>query len=204
MISWKVLPQINYRRSLWKNGLGHTDEGAELRKGDFLFRISSAQVSQNSPFSLFPDHDRVLVILQGAGMRLKHQFEEDTPPEIAEVLPLEPYEFPGDIPSECELIEGPIRDFSLFFRKGHLESNVSVIRIEDSGYEWRPTGRWNYAFSLDQNVSCESPKQEQTPEPLGPGDTLQVKLDRPLKEDEFIRLRSVSGAQLLLVSLHPV
>src|SRR5207253_2061990 len=65
----------SYPRSLWRNGLGHTDQiaieppTAKLAAGDYLWRISTAQIARGSEFSLFPEHDRILVILAGAGVR---------------------------------------------------------------------------------------------------------------------------------------
>ncbi|HCM41418.1 MAG: hypothetical protein A2X97_07875 [Bdellovibrionales bacterium GWA1_52_35] len=207
MTDWRVLEQKQYRRATWKNGLGHTDEiaiyppGSELKRADFLFRLSSAEIAQNSPFSVFPDHDRVLIILKGQGIRLKHQFEEDAEPDFAELRPLELYEFPGDIPSECELLSGPIRDFSLFLRKGHLECSVEVITTHGDDYQWRPSGRWNFVYSIDSSITCESPDQKQT-SILEAGDTLQVELEKPLAENETIRLHGTGPAQLILINLY--
>src|SRR4051812_7066019 len=110
MTLWKTIPATSYTRSRWKNGLGYTDQiaiypgGADLKKGDFLWRLSSAKIEQRSGFSLFPEHDRVLVVVKGEGLGLAHTFEEGEPEEFAEVHPFMPYEFPGDVPSRCELL----------------------------------------------------------------------------------------------------
>jgi environmental stress-induced protein Ves len=129
------LPLVTYRRAAWKNGLGFTDEiaiypeGASLARGDFLWRVSSARIERSSPFSAFPHHDRVLVVLNGAGVRLSHQIAAGEPPDVVELPVLEPYDFPGDVPTQCELLGGPIRDLSVFVRKGEAHAEVEVLRI---------------------------------------------------------------------------
>lgn len=146
-----LLRPSQYRRSVWKNGLGHTDEiaiypeGADLKAGNFLWRISSAQIERASLFSVFPAHDRTLVILEGEGVRLTHTFEgtEDT----TDVGPLEPYDFPGDVPSRCELLGGSVRDLSVFIRKAEVDSLTEVQRVAAGDvWEWAPEGRWNFAY----------------------------------------------------------
>ena len=163
MSSWNILTKEKFRRSTWKNGLGHTDEiaiypaNATLQKGDFLWRLSSAQIERASPFSTFPNHDRVLVILKGAGIKLTHTFVEGEPEEAVDLPRLEPYEFPGDVPSRCELTGGAVTDFSIFVRKAEVEPFVEVIRMtEGEDYDWQPTGRWNFIFAVKNSVDLES------------------------------------------------
>src|SRR4051794_12660438 len=104
MSSSRIIQKENYKRSTWKNGLGFTDEIAiyppdsNLVQGNFLWRLSSARIEKASPFSAFPNHDRILLVLKGAGLKLIHTFEEGSEDEVIEVPKLEPYEFPGDVP----------------------------------------------------------------------------------------------------------
>ena len=196
MVSKKVLRKKDYPRATWKNGLGHTDEiaiyppGAELKKADFLWRVSSARIENAAPFSIFPAHDRVLVVLEGNGLKLTHTFEEGNE-DLVEVLPLSPYEFPGDVPSRCQLINGPITDLSVFVRKAETEALVEVIEVDDA-YPWKPAGRWNFAFAAAGDFS-----------EFARGDTLQVYLDEPLGEHEAIEIKSTGQApgKLVLISL---
>lgn len=163
-----LLPKSAFTRSLWKNGLGHTDQiaieppSADLKKGDYLWRISSATIAQASPFSVFPDHDRALVILNGTGLKLVHTDEGFE--EAVELPPLEPYEFPGDIQSRCELLDGPVRDLSVFFRKGMVSTSIEVIRIpEETAWDWIPEARWNFLFSVRGNFEvCTEGDQTET------------------------------------------
>ena len=133
----RCIEPSQYQRATWKNGLGFTDQiaihppGADLRRGDFLWRISSARIERSSPFSAFPEHDRILVVLEGEGVRLSHDFGEGGESDRVDLPALEPYEFPGDIATHCELMGGPIRDLSIFINKGRVSAMADVHRIDE-------------------------------------------------------------------------
>ncbi len=148
-----LVPKTSYTRLQWKNGLGYTDQigiepvGADLRAGNYDWRISTASITNASDFSVFPDHDRALVILNGGGLRLFHKDEEFE--DSVELPPFEIYEFPGDIRSRCELIDGPVQDLSVFFRKGVTNAEVEVVRIsEETAWNWTPRANWNYLVAI--------------------------------------------------------
>src|SRR3546814_2998707 len=60
----------------WKNGGGVTREiasggGTGSRPGpSWGWRVSLAEVAQDGPFSTFPETDRVIAVIDGAGMDL--------------------------------------------------------------------------------------------------------------------------------------
>lgn len=112
----------------WKNGRGTTTEIArEPAEGEFDWRISTAMVSANGPFSSFPGYDRVILTLEGAGMRLTH-------PELEKSVilgPLEPYSFSGDWATDCVLRRGPIRDFNVIARRGSVAPKIRVVSLEE-------------------------------------------------------------------------
>jgi len=207
-ITLSNLKHEQFKRQTWKNGLGFTDEisihpeTAELRRANFLWRISSARIEQASPFSVFPDHDRVIVILKGNGLRLTHTFDGD---EDSTVLPLlAPYEFPGDVPSRCELVSGGVTDLSVFFRKGEVDALVEVVDgpVEGSNFSWRPSGRWNFAFAARGSfeVAATSVVEADT---LDEGSALRVDLSEELTEEQVITFASnaASDGKLILISL---
>src|SRR5260221_10136315 len=74
MVTRSVLSLSDYRRIPWKNGGGYTTEIATHPPGSgfasFAWRISVADIEQDSPFSTFNGVDRTLVLLAGGGMRL--------------------------------------------------------------------------------------------------------------------------------------
>ena len=63
----------------WKNGGGSTSQiqifpqDADPAGESFLWRLSSAAVTDPGPFSLFKGYDRWLVILRGDGLVLTEQ-----------------------------------------------------------------------------------------------------------------------------------
>jgi|TARA_R110002096_G_scaffold416576_2_gene619327 uncharacterized protein len=99
----------------WKNGLGTTTELAICRHkvptGDspFLWRISIAGVSEDGPFSIFPNVDRNLMLISGNGITL------DGGSAGVGVLfkEMQVYSFPGDIEVNGKLADGPILDLNL-------------------------------------------------------------------------------------------
>jgi environmental stress-induced protein Ves len=218
----EILSHSSFKRQTWKNGLGHTDEiaihpaGADLRRGDFLWRLSSARIEQSSPFSVFPQHDRTLVVLRGAGVRLTHSFvvgssahhasEESEFEEAVDVGSMEPYEFPGDVPSRCELMDGPIEDLSVFIRKAEVEASVEIIDLPgdpEAEFAWSPHGRWNFAFAAQGRFKIDGPLLG-APALLGERDAVRAELDSPLDEGAAIRFRADHGnGQLVIVTLNP-
>lgn len=174
MQNFELISTDRYQRAQWKNGLGHTDQiaihpaNADLRKGDFLWRISTARIENASDFSLFPDHDRNLIILEGAGVRLTHTFPEADASDTVELPRLEPYEFPGDVPSRCELIRGPVNDFSVFVRKGEAFAQIEIQTASgDQEIEWTPEGQWNFIYVVEGALLVDSTR-------VNAGETLRM------------------------------
>jgi len=208
MNSFEIVPKQKYKRLTWKNGLGFTDEiaiypeGAELKRADFLWRLSSAKIDQASPFSAFPNHDRVLLVLKGQGVRLSHCFEEGQEEEQVDVLPFEPYEFPGDISSRCDLISGPITDLSVFVRKAEVETLVETVEVEEGdSFPWIPAGTWNFVFAAQGSFEVVPPLQKRV-QLLNEGDTLRAQLNEPISEEDPVQIRSILGAgKLVVISL---
>jgi len=210
------LPKQSYKRLTWKNGLGFTDEigiypkDSELRLGNFLWRISTAQIEKSSPFSIFPDHDRILVLLEGGAsgnvagdrgnpaiMRLTHSLEGDESAMEEELGVLVPYEFPGDVPTRCELISGLVTDLSVFFRKGQIQAEVLVHPMSRGEFlVWQPRGGWNFAFAACGNFRV-----------LAGGDSLFLENDPENDPNEEQTLESYcftpaeDGAALISISL---
>ena len=117
---WRVMP--------WKNGGGITremaifPEGATLGAGDFLWRVSSADVSTGGPFSLFPEHDRLLFLLSGGGVILSGEGRE-----VRLDRPLKGHRFRGDTPYGCTLLNGPVTDFNVIWRRDVLNCTYRIV-----------------------------------------------------------------------------
>jgi environmental stress-induced protein Ves len=199
-----LIPKESYIRSLWKNGLGHTDQiaiepaGSDLRTGNYLWRMSSAAITSASAFSLFPDHDRALIILSGAGVRLVHEvdgFEDEN-----ELPPLEPYEFPGDIASRCELLDGPVQDLSIFFRKGVVGASIEVVRFgEDTVWNWEPHASWDFIVAVQG--AFEVAVAEESVETLAAGSAYRFDGGKGSDSSSFPVVAHAPGSVLIAIQL---
>ncbi|SAL31287.1 hypothetical protein AWB73_02684 [Caballeronia turbans] len=122
----------------WKNGGGMTREiaagppGASLDA--FAWRLSLADVASDGAFSSFAGVDRVLVLLDGAGMRLTEAEGRvhtlDAPLAIAR--------FAGETPIHATLIDGPTRDFNVMVRRDRARATVHARRAScslDAGHD---------------------------------------------------------------------
>ena len=124
------VPRANARRMPWRNGGGQTEElvlwpaGSSLDSADFRWRLSIAEVHESGSFASFPRCERILVVVEGAGLILTH---EDAAPR-ARLRPLEPYRFSGHWRTDCELADGPVRAFNLFLHPD-IRSAVQAVRI---------------------------------------------------------------------------
>lgn len=122
MTALRLLRAHDYRRMAWKNGGGITTEIAR-REGDgdaFDWRISIAEIAQDGDFSIFPDVDRELMLLEGGGVELA--IGNDEP--IALTRRYQKHAFPGEAPVSCRLIDGPTRDFNLMVRRGRYAAEL--------------------------------------------------------------------------------
>ena len=110
----------------WKNGGGVTTEIAVFPPGadmdTFDWRVSTALVAQDGPFSAFPGVTRWLFLSQGDGFVL--DFADGTSLRIAESGPV--HEFDGGIGTDCTLIGGESRDINVMARDG---VRMAVARV---------------------------------------------------------------------------
>lgn len=98
----------------WKNGGGETAEIVVSPAGagidDFDWRISTAVVAADGPFSVFPGVDRVLAVIEGAMVLtmdgVPHRLSADSAPLA----------FPGDLPCEAR-VESAVLDFNVMVRR---------------------------------------------------------------------------------------
>ncbi|WP_405786259.1 HutD family protein [Streptomyces sp. NBC_01367] len=122
-----VLRAADRTATVWKNGGGVTREIAAWPDGadmdGFGWRASLAEVAADGPFSAFPGIGRTLTLAEGAGMDLT----------VAGVRRLvderfAPQDFPGDEPTDCRLLRGPVVNFNVMYRRGVVEAQTAVVR----------------------------------------------------------------------------
>lgn len=130
----------------WKNGGGTTVEVASFPEGStvdtFGWRISMADVASDGPFSNFPEIDRTLLLIEGAGIEIEvagHSHRLDpASPLLA---------FPGDVPTEARLLSGPIRDLNIMTRRGHFSHRATFVQAGD--ITLAPQSSAAFIFALD-------------------------------------------------------
>lgn len=156
----RVLRAAGRAAAPWKNGGGVTREIAADPPGaamdDFAWRVSLADVPGDGPFSAFPGVSRTLTVVEGAGMELT---VGDSTPLVAERFA--PRDFAGDARTYGRLLEGPVVNLNVMYRRALTGALVSVVRgrltvgvppggavllvaldgsavLDDAGYELEP------------------------------------------------------------------
>jgi environmental stress-induced protein Ves len=113
----------------WKNGGGVTREIAAMPAGagmaEFDWRISVADIAADGPFSAFPGIDRQIVLLDGAGVRLR---ADDGSFDHRLDAVGEPFAFAGETGVHACLLDGATRDFNVMTRRGRARARVSSAR----------------------------------------------------------------------------
>ena len=114
----------------WANGGGTTYQvaiaPADATLDEFSWRISLADIDSSGPFSSLLGIDRLLVVIDGAGMDLTIDGETRT------IARLTPISFAGESVTTCELTTGPTRDLNIMTRRDACTASLAVLdlRIE--------------------------------------------------------------------------
>lgn len=125
----RILRAADRTAAPWKNGGGVTREIAAWPEGagtaDFAWRVSLAEVESDGPFSGFPGVDRILTLAEGAGMDLtvggaRRLVDERYAPQ----------HFPGDLPTDCRLLGGPVVNFNVMYHRDRVRARGAVVRGE--------------------------------------------------------------------------
>ena len=112
----------------WKNGLGVQYEIAcdGSLPDDWTWRLSTADITQDVPFSVFPGVNREFCVADGNGVVLNingvdHRCE---PGSITK--------FRGDDVVFARLIDGPMKALNLMVRDGVAEKHLQIVRAGGS------------------------------------------------------------------------
>ncbi|MCX5192608.1 HutD family protein [Streptomyces sp. NBC_00249] len=155
----------------WKNGGGVTREIAarpeDAGTADFAWRVSLAEVAADGPFSEFPGVDRTLTLAEGAGMDLTVGEEHRRVDER-----YAPRHFPGDLPTGCRLLGGPVVNFNVMWRRERAGARTAVVRGE-LGLDVRPDETL-LLVALDGPALLTGPGGEGAPVELSPYDAALV------------------------------
>ena len=121
---WNIVRLADIPATPWRNGGGVTRELAMWPDaGDWVWRMSVADVDKSGPFSKFDGIERWFAVLEGAGVQLDvagvpHRVTAGDAPLF----------FDGAADTGCELIDGKTRDFNLMVRRGGEPSRM--VRVE--------------------------------------------------------------------------
>ena len=111
----------------WKNGLGTTAEiaifprEASLAAANFEWRLSQATIQGSNIFSKFAGYSRLLFVVSGEGLVLNE-------------VPLRPghaHKFEGEESIACELIQGPVLDFGIIYRRDLYRCQADCLAIKE-------------------------------------------------------------------------
>ncbi|MGK5087822.1 HutD family protein [Bdellovibrionota bacterium FG-2] len=123
------LTSRDFKQMPWKNGKGTTTQiaiyppEAEFPGDAFLWRVSSAPIDESGAFSTFPGYDRLLMITEGSGIILNGK------PLVCG----QPLGFSGEEASQGELIQGPVRDLGIIYRRGEVRAQIALSAIPKGG-----------------------------------------------------------------------
>ncbi len=126
----REITKPQFKQMPWKNGLGTTTEIYRLEvKGQLIFRLSTAAMASNGPFSLYPGIDRTISLLDGAGFTL---VAPDSTTEIFD--PLKVHAFAGESQIECRLKNNKCLDFNTMVDRkyGNVQVAKHVIEANQS------------------------------------------------------------------------
>lgn len=123
----QILRRAAYQALPWKNGGGVTHEAVRVPAGGdrFHWRISVAQIGASGPFSDFSGYRRTLVLLNGAGLRLRFGDGTETSLRVAGDL----VQFDGALAAACELFDGACMDLNLMVSNLRPPPQVQVRRL---------------------------------------------------------------------------
>ncbi|HEY7856987.1 MAG TPA: HutD family protein [Candidatus Nanopelagicales bacterium] len=123
---FRMLPARDRHRTLWRNGGGATWEvaaGSRPDDTDFDWRISIAEVSQAGPFSDYPGVDRIITVIEGAGLDLTVDGNRQ------ELGPRQPFRFRGEASTYGSPMGGTTKDLNVMVRRGRLTAELEMIDL---------------------------------------------------------------------------
>lgn len=124
----QLILSSQYRRGVWKNGQGVSfdiaGEPDEAGWSNMVWRVSIAEIGQDSNFSDLSGIDRTFTAIAGRGLTLE---PAGRPPMTIQEL-YQPVSFPGEWRIRCRLHGGPARAFNVMTTRGMARHRVDVVR----------------------------------------------------------------------------
>lgn len=170
----RFIPAAELRPVPWKNGGGTTRQIAifpdDAGSGDFVWRISAADVASDGPFSHWEDIDRILILTEGGPLRLTRT---DTGQETLLDTGARLY-FAGETPYTAALTAGPAKDFNLMLRRKQAHGCLDMR----SGAQQLPLRPGETILHCVRGrFQADLPARLGGQQVLDTGDTLRITLD---------------------------
>jgi environmental stress-induced protein Ves len=198
-----LIQESSYRTIPWKNGLGATSEIAifppesSIADNNFIWRLSTAEMNESGVFSSFPKHERILVLIEGAGIKLIFDSSELGPEVLLSKHQI--HSFPGASVPKYELLQGKVRDFNLIYHPEEVRPYLKVVQIEDKPRSFKMEGDIAFLFGLSGKVAVSLYPGEEKFE-LSYAETLLVNPSKNLDGDErLILLESTEKMSSLIL-----
>jgi environmental stress-induced protein Ves len=195
MTRLKLLHANDYKRVRWKNDGGWTTEIAREpgdHAGDFVWRVSIADIESDGPFSSFAGVSRELLLLAGSGIEL----DIDDAPPLRLTERFQRVRFEGESRVGCRLLAGPTRDFNVMTQRDVLRAEVmgrplvgSMVLFPEAGVVW-------LAHLVSGTAEARTGGEAAQ---IGIGDTLRI--DFASRDDGRVVIEG--GGEIVLVKLMP-
>jgi uncharacterized protein len=138
MTAVRLLKQ-DFRVERWANGQGESLVLARQPDGpNYDWRLSLVAMDTDSGYSAYPEYDRSQVLIDGNGIALRSSARETQLPHIGSKLG-----FPGEEVFQATLIDGPVRVFNGFARRGKVDLelmlrpvNGRMLLTRDARTQW--------------------------------------------------------------------
>lgn len=151
----------SFTQMSWKNGGGSTLELICIKdmNNEVKFRLSSAQVKTDGPFSTFSHLDRILMLTKGNGFKLHFPSQKLLINSIHS-----PVSFAGEEEVLCHLIDGDCEDFNVMtnrhFGKSYLSIKMlkphqTIIAQSDQTFLYLPQKKSLYQMNLDETFHSD-------------------------------------------------
>lgn len=160
----KLIQKADYKETPWKNGAGKTQEiaiypqDATLAGDNFIWRISSAQVTGKNSFSKFINCNRHLIIWKGVGLNINQ----------TEVLANTIFSFSGEEAIEADILKNvAVIDFGIIYKREKVNAELEIIKFTPLNTELALPLKTHLFFLADGDCQINNLKIEI-------GDSIQI------------------------------
>jgi uncharacterized protein len=198
-----LLSQSDYKTMHWKNGRGFTNQiaifpsNAAFPEDPFLWRLSSAQVTETGPFSEFPGYDRDLALIKGKGLKISEGENESS----ILIKSGDVRRFAGEQKIFAEPLMGPVTDLNLIFSRSQVKSRFEILQFSNKPRSFQVEGKEAFIFGIFGSLTASLFPGEVKFQ-IREGETLRIELGKSSEVNEFILLEPKKpGSSVCLIEL---